>query len=220
MARYYTTGERSKYNSYTSNNIRSDAKRREQLENRQKETTMAFDLSNYETVETRLNRFWETYPDGRVETTLMNYDGDTCIVRSVIWKHRDDAHPTATGYAHEIHTDRGVNATSFVENCETSSLGRCLANMGFATQGKRPSREEMQKVERQGGQEQSTNKVHIPSGAFSTPKQQGYIKKLAKDANMDDLNLLEFIQRTVNRDDAVLELLKSHEASAVIEALK
>jgi hypothetical protein len=220
MARYYTSGERSKYNSHTSKQIRSDAKRREQLENRQKETPMAFDLSNYETVETRLNRFWETYPDGRVETTLMNYDGESCIVRSVIWKHRDDAHPTATGYAHEIHTDRGVNATSFVENCETSSLGRCLANMGFATQGKRPSREEMQKVERQGGQEQSTNKVHIPSGAFSTPKQQGYIKKLAKDANMDDLNLLEFIQRTVNRDDAVLELLKSHEASAVIEALK
>jgi len=220
MARYYTLNERSKYNSYTSNNIRSDAKRREQLENRQKETPMAFDLSNYETVETRLNRFWETYPDGRVETTLMNYDGDTCIVRSVIWKHRDDANPTATGYAHEIHTDRGVNATSFVENCETSSLGRCLANMGFATQGKRPSREEMQKVERQGGQVASSAQVTISSGAFATPKQQGYIKKLAKDANMDDLNLLEFIQRTVNRDDAVLELLKSHEASAVIEALK
>jgi hypothetical protein len=220
MARYYTAGERSKYNSHTANNIRSDAKRREQLENRQKETPMAFDLSNYETVETRLNRFWETYPDGRVETTLMNYDGDTCIVRSVIWKHRDDAHPTATGYAHEIHTDRGVNATSFVENCETSSLGRCLANMGFATQGKRPSREEMQKVERQGGQVASSDRVHIPQGAFATPKQLGYIKKLAKDANMDDLNLLEFIQRTVNRDDAVLELLKSHEASAVIEALK
>jgi hypothetical protein len=220
MARYYTSVERSKYNSHTSNKIRSDAKRREQLQNRQKETPMAFDLSNYETVETRLNRFWETYPDGRVETTLMNYDGDTCIVRSVIWKHRDDAHPTATGYAHEIHTDRGVNATSFVENCETSSLGRCLANMGFATQGKRPSREEMQKVERQGGQVASSDRVHIPSGAFATPKQVGYIKKLAKDANMDDLNLLEFIQRTVNRDDAVLELLKSHEASAVIEALK
>lgn len=181
---------------------------------------MAFDLSNYETVETRLNRFWETYSDGRIETTLMNYDGDTCIVRSVIWKHRDDAHPTATGYAHEIHTDRGVNATSFVENCETSSLGRCLANMGFATQGKRPSREEMQKVERMTPADTRENPVHIPQGAFATPKQLGYIKKLAKDANMDDLRLLEFIQRTVNRDDAVLELLKSHEASAVIEALK
>ena len=181
---------------------------------------MAFDLSNYETVETRLNRFWETYPDGRVETTLMNYDGETCIVRSVIWKHRDDAHPTATGYAHEIHTDRGVNATSFVENCETSSLGRCLANMGFATQGKRPSREEMQKVERQGGQVAPSAQVQTSSGGFATPPQLAFIRKLAKRANMDDLNLLEFIQRTVNRDDAVLELLKSHEASAVIEALK
>jgi hypothetical protein len=78
----------------------------------------------------------------------------------------------------------------------------------------------MQKVERQGGHVTSSPQVHIPSGAFATPKQTGYIKKLAKDANMDDLNLLEFIQRTVNRDDAVLELLKSHEASAVIEALK
>lgn len=183
---------------------------------------MAFDLSNYETVETRLNRFWETFPDGRVETTLMNYDGDTCIVRTVIWKHRDDANPTATGYAHEIHTDRGVNATSFIENCETSSIGRGLANMGFATQGKRPSREEMQKVERQGAPmiKPDYQGGHEPRGAFATPKQQGYIKKLAKDANMDDLNLLEFIQRTVGRDDAVLELLKSHEASAVIEALK
>jgi hypothetical protein len=150
----------------------------------------------------------------------MNYDGDTCIVRSVIWKHRDDAHPTATGYAHEIHTDRGVNATSFVENCETSSLGRCLANMGFATQGKRPSREEMQKVERQGGQVAPSAQVHTPSGAFATPKQIGYIKKLAKDKGMDDLALLEMIQLNLDDDSAVLEMLKTHEASKIIERLK
>jgi len=180
---------------------------------------MAFDLSNYETVESRLARFWETFPDGRVETTLMNYDGESCIVRSIIWKHRDDAHPTATGYAHEIHTDRGVNMTSFVENCESSSLGRVLANMGFAKQGARPSREEMEKVERLGGSP-SSGAVHTPVGSFATPKQIGYIKKLAKDVDLDDLGLLELIQRTVKRDDVVLELLKSHEASAVIEALK
>jgi hypothetical protein len=177
---------------------------------------MGFDLSNYETVETRLARFWEQYPDGRVETTLMNYDGDSCIVRSVVWKHRDDANPTATGYAHEIHTDRGVNMTSFIENCETSSLGRCLSNMGLAKQGARPSREEMQKVERLS----TSSQEHTPSGAFATPKQIGYIKKLAKDAGLDDLGLLELIQRELNSDEAVLELLKSHEASKVIGALR
>ena len=110
--------------------------------------------------------------------------------------------------------------TSFIENCETSSLGRCLSNMGLAKQGARPSREEMQKVERLGGHEQSTNKVHIPSGAFATPKQIGYIKKLAKDGGYDDLRLLELIQRELNSDEAVLELLKSHEASRIIEVLK
>lgn len=181
---------------------------------------MAFDLSNYETVESRLLRYWEQFPDGRIETTLMNYDGESCIVRTVIWKHRDDANPTATGYAHEIHTDRGVNMTSFIENCESSSIGRCLANMNFSKQGARPSREEMQKVERLTPTDTRETPVHIPRGAFATPKQLGYIKKLAKDAGLDDLRLLELIQRTLNSDEAVLELLKSHEASAVIEALR
>lgn len=181
---------------------------------------MAFDLSNYETVESRLLRYWEQFPDGRIETTLMNYDGESCIVRTVIWKHRDDVNPTATGYAHEIHTDRGVNMTSFIENCESSSIGRCLANMNFSKQGARPSREEMQKVERLTPTDSREIPVHIPRGAFATPKQIGYIKKLAKDAGLDDLRLLELIQRTLNSDEAVLELLKSHEASAVIEALR
>jgi hypothetical protein len=106
---------------------------------------MGFDLSNYETVESRLARFWEAYPDGRVETCLMNYDGDSCVFRAELYRHRDDEKPTSTGYAHEIRTDRGVNMTSFIENGETSAIGRAAANFIFATQGKRPSREEMQK---------------------------------------------------------------------------
>jgi hypothetical protein len=191
-----------------------------------KATNMAFDLSNYETVETRLARFWESFPDGRIETTLMNYDGESCIVRTVIWKHRDDAQPTATGYAHEIHSDRGVNATSFVENGETSSIGRCLANMGFATQGKRPSREEMQKVERL-----STNTAVVGSGqrverpqatqpAFATPKQQNFIKALAKGKEWDEGQTLEELHTLLGVNDVILETLSGAQASRVIEAWK
>jgi hypothetical protein len=76
----------------------------------------------------------------------------------------------------------------------------------------------MQKVERLTTSPQP--QVHTPSGAFATPKQIGYIKKLAKDAALDDLGLLELIQRELNDDSAVLELLKSHEASRIIEVLK
>jgi len=48
--------------------------------------------------------------------------------------------------AEETVQGRGVNATSALENCETSAIGRALANAGYATKGKRASREEMSKV--------------------------------------------------------------------------
>jgi len=52
----------------------------------------------------------------------------------------------SAGYAEETVTSRGVNQTSALENCETSAIGRALANAGYAPKGKRPSREEMTKV--------------------------------------------------------------------------
>jgi hypothetical protein len=137
-----------------------------------------------------------------------------------LYADKEDKVPVATGYAEEIKSDRGVNATSFVENCETSAIGRAIANcpLQAPASGPRPSRNEMQKVERLTTPPQP--QTHTPSGAFATPKQIGYIKKLAKDAGMDDLRLLELIQRELNSDEAVLELLKSHEASRIIEVLK
>jgi hypothetical protein len=151
---------------------------------------------------------------------MMNYTGDACVFYCELYADKDDKVPVATGYAEEIKSDRGVNATSFVENCETSAIGRAIANcpLQAPTSGPRPSRNEMQKVERLTTPPQPQE--HIPSGAFATPKQIGYIKKLAKDAGLDDLGLLELIQRELNSDEAVLELLKSHEASKVIGALR
>ena len=190
---------------------------------------MAFNLTDYETVEDRLVRFWAEHgPGARIETTMMSYDGDSCVFRAEIYFKKTDTVPTATGYAHEIKSERGVNATSFCENAETSAIGRALANCGYSTHGKRPSREEMSKVSRSesipnaghASPAPAGNSEHTPRGAFATPKQLGYIKKLAKDAGMDDLRLLELIQRQLNDDTAVLELLKSHEASKIIEVLK
>jgi len=181
---------------------------------------MGFDLSNYETVEQRLVRWWSAYPNGRVYTMMMNYTGDACVFYCELYADKEDKVPVATGYAEEIKSDRGVNATSFVENCETSAIGRAIANcpLQALSSGPRPSRNEMQKVERLTTPPQPQE--HTPTGAFATPKQIGYIKKLAKDAGLDDLRLLELIQRELNSDEAVLELLKSHEASKIIGVLR
>jgi hypothetical protein len=107
---------------------------------------MAFNINDYETVEVRLAKFIADYPDFRIDTELVEASQTRFIVRSSIYRTYLDAVPFATGMAYETITDRGVNQTSALENCETSSIGRSLANAGYAAKGKRPSQSEMAKV--------------------------------------------------------------------------
>ena len=105
-----------------------------------------FNLADYETVEVRLEKFIKDYPDFRIATELEVVERDRYIVKAYLFKTASDSLSWATGYAEEKITDRGVNSTSALENCETSAIGRALANAGYAAKGKRPSREEMSKV--------------------------------------------------------------------------
>ena len=105
-----------------------------------------FNLDDYETVEERLIKFWKDHPDGRIATQLLDSSNGRYIVQAYIYRTEIDQHPWSSGLAEETVQGRGVNATSALENCETSAIGRALASAGYATKGKRPSREEMTKV--------------------------------------------------------------------------
>ena len=108
---------------------------------------MSFNLADYETVEERLIKFWKEHPDGRIDTELIEATPTRFIVRATIYRTEADARHWTSGLAFEHISDRGVNSTSALENCETSAIGRALANAGYATKGKRASREEMSKVQ-------------------------------------------------------------------------
>ena len=105
-----------------------------------------FNLEDYETVEERLVKFWKDHPDGQIHTRLLESSASRFIVEASIFRTEADPRPWTTGLAEETVQGRGVNATSALENCETSAIGRALANAGYATKGKRASREEMSKV--------------------------------------------------------------------------
>jgi hypothetical protein len=111
---------------------------------------MAFDLTQYEPVAERLDRWLKASEQfaPRVFTNMESIPGaDVCVIKAELWL--GDTR-VATGYAEETRGAGNVNRTSHVENCETSAIGRALANAGYAGSDmtKRPSREEMSKVAR------------------------------------------------------------------------
>jgi len=120
-----------------------------------------FDLSNYETVDQRLEKFWAKYEDGAILTELVTQTHDRYIVKASIYKTFADSIPFATGYAEETVSSRGVNSTSALENAESSAIGRALHTGGISkhSEGKpRPSREEMEKVATRTNNEQASKR--------------------------------------------------------------
>ena len=114
---------------------------------------MGFNLNDYQTVAERLDEALKEHGDMRVITSLEHterLDGRPVqyVMKAELWL---GTTLVSTGWAEEIVGNSPVNKTSALENCETSAVGRALANFGF--QGKnpsatRPSRNEMEKVER------------------------------------------------------------------------
>ena len=108
-----------------------------------------FDLSDYETVAARIPKAMKALESYRMITHLMTPVED---VKRVIFRAElyDGDRLLATGWATEVEGDGYVNKTSHLENCESSAIGRALANYGYAGSdpARRPSREEMAKVQR------------------------------------------------------------------------
>ena len=153
---------------------------------------MRFNLDNYETVETRIARFWAKYPNGRIETSVYYYDENRVVFRAAVYDDGQDPNPKATGYAEEVRDASPVNRTSHVENAETSAIGRALANFEFQSKtAPRPSREEMDKVAR------AEAKPAAPTQDFVTKFREACAKKgvdpeqVAKQAGVSLASLTE-----------------------------
>jgi hypothetical protein len=109
-----------------------------------------FDLASYQTVQERIDLLKERYSGSRIVNKIAYVDENSIIVECSIYLHADDTEPTCVDLAHEVKDASPVNRTSWVENCTTSSTGRSISLLGgdFSPKGKRPSRTEMEKVQR------------------------------------------------------------------------
>ena len=117
---------------------------------------MSFNPADYAEVAERLPLFWKDCPLGRINTEIVTDDGTRIVMKATLWADISHTVPTTTGYAEEVRGSSMVNKTSAIENCETSAIGRALANYQYQGSKKRASLEEMVKVYRQGEQPQTT----------------------------------------------------------------
>ena len=161
---------------------------------------MAFNLDDYEPVASRLDRFLKAHPDARVITDLVHYLSDIAVFKCELWL---EGEIIATGWAEEIRGQGNVNKTSHLENCETGAVGRALANAGMSGSdiNKRPSREEMGKVQRMQGDTTVTEFSNLAS-----EKQQNMIRAVCKSLS--------------KLPPSNLQAMTKREASAYIDALK
>jgi len=186
-----------------------------------------FNLDDYAPVEERIAMFYSDYPEGRILTEMVEHNPPLVVFRAEVYRDATDTRPWASGFAYEKEGEGHVNRTSYVENCETSAIGRALANAGY--HGKRdgaprPSREEMEKVERMGGtpaqpaQDQSTDDDMI-----ACPKCGGAMwdnrlnKKNPKgpDLKCKDKECGNAIWLGTWRDDLMQEIKAAHDVEAI-----
>jgi len=109
-----------------------------------------FNLNEYQTVQERIDLFWQRYPAGRINVELVSFTPEQVVFKAEIFANRDEVDPITVDFAEERLGSSPVNKTSFVENCATSAVGRAISMLGgeFSPKGKRPSASEMSKVAR------------------------------------------------------------------------
>lgn len=115
-------------------------------------------LKDYIEVNVRIQKFYEKYPDGSIQTEIVSWENNIVVMKAYAYRTPEDPRP-ATGHAYEVEGSSQVNRTSALENCETSAVGRALALLGFEIKKSVASREEVANAIHQ--QENGNRQPHV-----------------------------------------------------------
>lgn len=152
---------------------------------------------DYVPVNERIKAFRLIYPRGQIITEIIGLENGVCTFKASAYD--DEGHLLGTGHAQEKETSSFINKTSYIENCETSAVGRCLGMLGIGLDNGFASFEEVANAKLQQG-EKIEPKTTISNDQWKTLNQmytkeeiKGFYKELGI-SNGKDIPI-EFYQK-------------------------
>lgn len=147
----------------------------------------------YVTVDSRVEAFRQLYQNGSIVTELVSDDGNRCVFKASV--HDDDGRLIATGHAFEVQSTSYINKTSYIENCETSAVGRALGFLGIGSNGSIASADEVQAAI-----SQQTGKAKKAPEKPTAAKERLWNACKAKAAK-DGIDAKQYLANLMKRDD-------------------
>lgn len=108
---------------------------------------------DYAEVNQRIKAFRMIYPQGAIVTELVSNENGVCIFKAIV--QNEEGFVIGTGTAYEKEGSSFINKTSYIENCETSAVGRALGMAGFGIDTSVASAEEVQNAMAQQDQKEA-----------------------------------------------------------------
>ena len=148
-------------------------------------------LRDYVEVNTRIMKFYEKYPEGRILTEILDWKDGVVVMKATVYRDSSDV-IAATGHAYEKEGSSFINKTSALENCETSCVGRSLAMLGFEIKKSVASKEEVANAMLNQNKESSTGKL--------TAKQVGRLLAIGLKAGIKEPEIKKVIKSEYGKD--------------------
>ena len=123
----------------------------------------------YAEVNQRIKAFRMVYPQGTIETEMLSNENGVCIFKAIVSD--EDGNLLGTGTAYEKEDSSFINKTSYIENCETSAVGRALGMCGFGIDVSVASAEEVQNaINNQEPTKEEALEYKLPWGKYTGKK--------------------------------------------------
>lgn len=124
---------------------------------------------DYSPVQERITAFRKVYPEGFIRTEIVSIENGVCVMRAHVGYNLPEGDPViiGEGTAYENEKSSYINKTSYIENCETSAVGRALGMAGFGIDTSVASYEEVSNAI---AQQEADKQPKKAKGHNSTPE--------------------------------------------------